>query len=285
MHRTRRIPFVLVVLATGIPMFMATLDNLVITNALPVIHARARRHRRGTAVVHQRVHAGVREPHPAGRRTGRPPRPPHDLHRRHRDLHRRLGLRRSQHRPDAADHRPRHPGHRRRRHHAALAVAAVRRRRVQAPPARDRHLGRPRRPRCRGRPAGRRRDRRGPELAVDLLDQRAGRHPGDPVRALGASQRVRRAGAARHPRRGARRARRARHRLRHRARQRRGLGLVRGARLARSAGPRCSPHSWSGRAGRRRRCCPCGCSATAASRSRTWSDSASASACSGRSSS
>jgi EmrB/QacA subfamily drug resistance transporter len=35
----RRIPFVLVVLATGIPMFMATLDNLVITNALPVIHA------------------------------------------------------------------------------------------------------------------------------------------------------------------------------------------------------------------------------------------------------
>ena len=35
----RRIPFVLVVLATGIPMFMATLDNLVMTNALPVIHA------------------------------------------------------------------------------------------------------------------------------------------------------------------------------------------------------------------------------------------------------
>lgn len=34
---TRRIPFVLVVLATGIPMFMATLDNLVMTNALPVI--------------------------------------------------------------------------------------------------------------------------------------------------------------------------------------------------------------------------------------------------------
>ena len=39
MQSTRRIPFVLVVLATGIPMFMATLDNLVITNALPVIHA------------------------------------------------------------------------------------------------------------------------------------------------------------------------------------------------------------------------------------------------------
>ncbi|MEZ5189921.1 MAG: MFS transporter [Schumannella sp.] len=33
----RRIPFVLAVLATGIPMFMATLDNLVMTNALPVI--------------------------------------------------------------------------------------------------------------------------------------------------------------------------------------------------------------------------------------------------------
>lgn len=33
----RRTPFLLVVLATGIPMFMATLDNLVMTNALPVI--------------------------------------------------------------------------------------------------------------------------------------------------------------------------------------------------------------------------------------------------------
>jgi EmrB/QacA subfamily drug resistance transporter len=34
----RRIPFALVLLATGIPMFMATLDNLVMTNALPVLH-------------------------------------------------------------------------------------------------------------------------------------------------------------------------------------------------------------------------------------------------------
>ena len=35
----RRPPFGLVLAATGIPMFMATLDNLVMTNALPVIHA------------------------------------------------------------------------------------------------------------------------------------------------------------------------------------------------------------------------------------------------------
>jgi EmrB/QacA subfamily drug resistance transporter len=35
----RRMPFGLVLAATGIPMFMATLDNLVMTNALPVIHA------------------------------------------------------------------------------------------------------------------------------------------------------------------------------------------------------------------------------------------------------
>ncbi len=34
----RRTPFGLVLLATGIPMFMATLDNLVMTNALPVLH-------------------------------------------------------------------------------------------------------------------------------------------------------------------------------------------------------------------------------------------------------
>lgn len=35
----RRAAFPLVILATGVPMFMATLDNLVMTNALPVIHA------------------------------------------------------------------------------------------------------------------------------------------------------------------------------------------------------------------------------------------------------
>jgi EmrB/QacA subfamily drug resistance transporter len=35
----RRIPLALALLATGIPMFMATLDNLVMTNALPVLHA------------------------------------------------------------------------------------------------------------------------------------------------------------------------------------------------------------------------------------------------------
>lgn len=35
----RRTSLLVAVLATGIPMFMATLDNLVITNALPVIHA------------------------------------------------------------------------------------------------------------------------------------------------------------------------------------------------------------------------------------------------------
>jgi len=34
----RRPAFPLVILATGVPMFMATLDNLVMTNALPVIH-------------------------------------------------------------------------------------------------------------------------------------------------------------------------------------------------------------------------------------------------------
>ncbi|PZQ91771.1 MAG: MFS transporter [Leifsonia xyli] len=33
----RRVPFGLIVLATGLPMFMATLDNLVMTNALPAI--------------------------------------------------------------------------------------------------------------------------------------------------------------------------------------------------------------------------------------------------------
>ncbi len=35
----RSVPFLLAVLATSVPTFMATLDNLVMTNALPVIHA------------------------------------------------------------------------------------------------------------------------------------------------------------------------------------------------------------------------------------------------------
>ncbi|MDQ1549069.1 MAG: hypothetical protein QOD27_727, partial [Microbacteriaceae bacterium] len=34
----RRIPIWLAILAASLPMFMATLDNLVMTNALPVIH-------------------------------------------------------------------------------------------------------------------------------------------------------------------------------------------------------------------------------------------------------
>lgn len=40
-HRPRRThPFALVVVAASLPMFMATLDNLVMTNALPVLHER-----------------------------------------------------------------------------------------------------------------------------------------------------------------------------------------------------------------------------------------------------
>src|ERR1700712_2483860 len=34
----RRIPLALVILATGIPMFMASLDNPLVTNALPILH-------------------------------------------------------------------------------------------------------------------------------------------------------------------------------------------------------------------------------------------------------
>ena len=34
-----RRPFGLVIVATALPMFMATLDNLVMTNALPALHA------------------------------------------------------------------------------------------------------------------------------------------------------------------------------------------------------------------------------------------------------
>ena len=77
----RRRAFGLVVAAASVPMFMATLDNLVMTNALPVLHEQLGATRRRAAVVRQRLHAGVRErdPHRVGAR--RPVRPAHGLHR------------------------------------------------------------------------------------------------------------------------------------------------------------------------------------------------------------
>ena len=73
------------------------------------------------------------------------------------------------------------PGPRRRDPHAAQPDDPVGRGAAGATRARARRVGRHRRPRHRDRPARRRRDRRGPRLAVHLLGQRPDRPHRDPA--------------------------------------------------------------------------------------------------------
>ena len=63
-------PLWLAILATSLPMFMATLDNLVLTSALPVIQADLGVVRRPAGVVPQRLHAHLRHLHAAGGHAG-----------------------------------------------------------------------------------------------------------------------------------------------------------------------------------------------------------------------
>ena len=157
---------------TSIALFMTTLDNLVVTTALPVIrhdlHASLtglewtvnaytltfavllltgaalgdRFGRRRLFVIGLAIFTGGFRPGGA----------------------RRLGER--------ADRGPRDSGTRRRDRAAADADDPLGRRAAEAPRARARRLGRHRRPGRRARPAGRRRDRAGHLLAVDLLAER-----------------------------------------------------------------------------------------------------------------
>ena len=62
--------------------------------------------RRGAAVVHERVHARLREHDPHGRRPRRPVRPAHAVPHRHRRLHAELGVRSPRRRPRPAHRRP-----------------------------------------------------------------------------------------------------------------------------------------------------------------------------------
>ena len=60
-------PVWLAVVAASLPMFMATLDNLVMTSALPVVRADLGVDGRPAVVVRERLHADLRDLHAPGR--------------------------------------------------------------------------------------------------------------------------------------------------------------------------------------------------------------------------
>ena len=72
----------------SVGLFMVVLDNLVVSVALPSIHARPRRVDPAARVDGQRLHPDLRRAAPDRRGARRPLRPPADVHRRHRALHR-----------------------------------------------------------------------------------------------------------------------------------------------------------------------------------------------------
>ena len=112
----------------------------------------------------------------AGGQARRPARPPADLPRRARDLHRwRPRCARSRRRAGRADRVPRAPGGRRRARRARLAGAGARGVPGRAPRARRRAVQRDRRARRRHRPVARRPARLGVGLAARLPRQRARR--------------------------------------------------------------------------------------------------------------
>ena len=231
---------------TSLALVMVTLDNLVVTTALPVIRKDLGAGIEGPRMDGQRLHADLRRPAPDRRRARRPLRPPAAVRDRAGALHRRLGGGGARTVDRRARRRSRGAGRRRRDRHAAdpddplVGGAGGEARR------RARRLGRHRRPRGRARSARRRRGRLGPLLAVDLLDQRARRPRDDPARAAAPRRDPRPVRAARPAR--ARPGKRgpARHRLGPRPRQRPGLGEPRDRPLARRAGRCSSPRSSPG---------------------------------------
>ena len=150
--------------------------------------------------------------------------------------------------------------------------------------ARARRVGRHRRPGGRARSRRRRCRRPGNLLALDLLDQRPDRPRVDAARMAAPRRDPSSFGEARPPRPRPRQRRAARDRLGSRARQRAGVGEPGDRALARPSAPRSSLRSFSGSSARRRRCCPCGSSRTGRSARRTLRRSSCSSGCSARSS-
>ena len=223
---------------TSVALFMVSLDNLVVTTAIPVIRTDLGRLARGPRVDGQRLHAHVRRLPPDRCRARRPLRAAAHVRARARRLH--AGLGRGGARADRrrAEPRPRGAGSRRRDRDAADADAPQRGGPGREARPRARCVGRDRRPRDRLRPGRRRRRRRGDLVAVDLLAQRPHRPRPRPARAAAARGEPRPRRAARPPGRRARERRALRDRLGPRARERPGLGEPGDRRLAR---PRRAP--------------------------------------------
>ena len=160
---------------TSVAVFMVSLDNLVVTTALPVIRQDLGATLAAAGVDGERVHAHLRRAPADRRRAGRPVRAQADVRPRPADLHRRLRSRGAGAEQRGAHRRPGPAGRRRRYRHAAHPDDPLRGRASGPPRHGARHLGRRQRPGRRARPGGRRRHRRGPLVAVDLLDQRPDR--------------------------------------------------------------------------------------------------------------
>ena len=212
---------------TSVALFMVTLDNLVVTTALPVIR--------------RDLHAGIGGLEwtvnaytltfavllLTGRRARRPLRPPPDVRARARHLHarlRRCGARAVDRR---ARRRPRGAGPRRRDRDAADADDPLRGRAGRAARPRARRLGRDQRPRGRVRAARRRRRRQRHLLALDLLAERPDRARARAARAAAARRDARPLRPARPPRPRPRQRRPLRDRLGARPRQHASAGARR----------------------------------------------------------
>ena len=228
----------------SVAIFMVTLDNLVVTTALPSIRAdlgASLEDLEWTVNAYTLAFAVL----PAHRRGARRPlRAAADVPRRDRDLHARVGGRRARALDRRADRRAGDPGARRRDRRPADADAAERGVPGRQARPRARHLVRRRRPRRRDRPARRRRDHREHLVAVDLLGQRAGRPRPAAARAPRAAPRATAPPAGSTcPGVGARHRRPARHRLRHGRGQLARVGRARRSSAPTLAGARCSSPS------------------------------------------
>ena len=128
---------------TSLAGFMVTLDNLVVTTALPVIRERPRRRARRARVDRQRLHADLRGAAPDRRRARRPVRPPPDARDRPRASSR-VSSAAAALAPTilALDVARALPGRRRRDRHAADADDPLRRRPPGEARPRARRLGR-----------------------------------------------------------------------------------------------------------------------------------------------